>query len=61
MIVDIPDHSREELTKLRCFLTGYRQGRGDKHTSIPGEEVLRLLIMAIDSKEVRPKRKKKST
>jgi hypothetical protein len=55
MKVEIPDHSREELTKLRCFLTGYHHGKGEGVTSIlPGELILRQLIMAIDaSKETK--------
>jgi len=48
--VDVPDHSREELTKLRCFLTGYHAGKGETGLtlSVPGELILRQIIMAID-------------
>ena len=52
MKVDIPKHSREELTKLRCFLSGYHAGKGGGPLTIPGELILIQLIMAIDdSKE----------
>ena len=51
--VEIQDHWRHELTKLRCWINGFQSGRKtpgvinlDNH--IPGEEVLRQIIMAID-------------
>jgi hypothetical protein len=52
MKVDIPEHSREELTKIRCWLTGYHAGKGSSDIkSIPGEFIIRQLIMAIDNKK----------
>ena len=52
MKIDIPDHSREELTKLRCWFTGYHAGKGDINIlGIPGELILRQLIVAIDKKK----------
>ena len=54
--VKIPEHAREELTKLRCFLTGYHHGRGEALTSfVPGELIIRQLINAIDQSSNEPK------
>jgi hypothetical protein len=46
--VKVPDYTREELTKLRCFITGYKEGRKGEHFFIPGEDILRQLIQCID-------------
>ena len=46
MKVKIPDYTYEELTKLRCWLSGYKEGRNMK-LSIPGEDILRQLLIAI--------------
>ena len=51
--IEVPDHWRAELTKIRCWITGYQAGRHipggmDLESSIPGEQVLRQIIMAID-------------
>jgi len=52
--IEVQDHWRHELTKLRCWLTGYNDGRsipGQIPNMVPGEEILRQLIMAIDNAE----------
>lgn len=51
--MEIQPHWRDELTKLRCWLSGWKAGRSVPGTMnleniVPGEEVLRQLIMAID-------------
>ena len=49
--IEVKDHWRQELTKLRCYLTGYNDGRrvpGALPPMVPGEDVLRQIIMAID-------------
>lgn len=50
--VDVKDHWREELTKLRCWITGFNAGRtppGSLSNNLPGEDVLRQIIQAIDN------------
>lgn len=32
-----------EIGKVRCWLTGYEAGRGDKFNSIPGIDSLRMV------------------
>lgn len=49
----VQDHWKIELVKLRCWVNGYRAGRTlpgqvNLETYIPGEDVLRQIIMAID-------------
>jgi hypothetical protein len=51
--MEVQDHWRTELTKVRCWITGFQAGRRtpgviDLDNHIPGEEVLRQIIMAID-------------
>lgn len=51
--VTVEDHWKVELQKLRCWISGYRAGRtlpGQTNLDnyIPGEDVLRQIIMAID-------------
>lgn len=51
--VEVQDHWRYELTKLRCWIGGFRAGRNlpgqvNLENYIPGEDVLRQIIMAID-------------
>jgi hypothetical protein len=49
--VEVQDHWRSELTKLRCWIEGYSAGRnvpGSTPHSLPGQDVLRQIIMAID-------------
>jgi hypothetical protein len=43
-------HWRGELTKLRCWITGFYAGRGG-NSQIPGEQVLWQIIQAIDDAE----------
>ena len=54
-IIVVKDHYRSELTKVRCWIDGFRVGR-DKEYMIPGEDVLRQLIVAID--EAKPRNMK---
>lgn len=47
----VKDHWRSELSKLRCWISGYHAGRHVPGTStphLPGENVLWQIIMAID-------------
>lgn len=47
----VKDHWRQELSKLRCWISGFNAGRhvpGTVGPHVPGEEVLRQIIMAID-------------
>lgn len=49
--IEVQDHWRMELTKLRCWLTGYNDGRsapGHLQQMVPGETILRQIIAAID-------------
>jgi hypothetical protein len=49
--VEVQDHWRHELTKLRCWMDGYSAGRnvpGNMPYLLPGQDVLRQIIMAID-------------
>jgi len=39
---------RSELTKVRCWLTGFHAGQGDKLGHIPGEDSIRQIILALD-------------
>lgn len=53
--VEAHDHWREELTKLRCWLSGFKEGRtspGGLEMIIPGEDVLRQIIITIDMAEL---------
>lgn len=45
--LEVKDHWRGELTKVRCWIEGYRQGTGGRY-SVPGEDALRQIINAID-------------
>lgn len=53
--IEVQDHWKTELTKLRCWCTGFKAGRStpgtvfDPDNVLPGEEVLRQIIMAIDN------------
>ena len=50
--IEVQDHWRAELTKLRCYLEGYNDGRnipGKLKPNVPGEMVLRQIIVAIDN------------
>ena len=52
--IEVKDHWRYELTKLRCWLSGYNDGRhvpGALPPMVPGEMILRQIIMAIDEAE----------
>lgn len=49
----VEQHWGKELQKLRCWISGFRAGRSlpgqyniDNH--LPGEDVLRQIVMAID-------------
>ncbi len=49
--IEVQHYWRDELTKLRCWLQGYNDGRhipGNLSPSVPGEMILRQIIMAID-------------
>ena len=49
--IEVQNHWRDELTKLRCWLTGYNDGRsapGHLQHMVPGEMILRQIINAID-------------
>lgn len=49
--IEVQDHWRIELTKLRCWLSGFSEGRtvpGHLQHMVPGEVVLRQIISAID-------------
>lgn len=50
----VEDHWKNELSKLRCWINGWQAGRRlpgstDLTTFIPGEDVLRQIIIAIDN------------
>ena len=48
--IDVESHWHHELAKVRCWLTGYHAGRsapGSIPVSIPGEDVLRQIQVAI--------------
>lgn len=47
-VIEVKDYYRGELTKLRCWLTGFHEGRGSASSRCPGEDILRQLIIAID-------------
>jgi len=49
----VQDHWKIELAKLRCWINGWQAGRRlpgstDMATYVPGEDVLRQIIIAID-------------
>lgn len=49
----IQDGWRYQLTKMRCWISGYKAGRHvpgslNLDSDIPGEDVLRQIILAID-------------
>jgi hypothetical protein len=49
--IEVQDHWRDELTKLRCWLSGYNDGRsmpGHLQPSVPGQDILRQIMSAID-------------
>lgn len=51
--IEVKDHWKYELAKLRCWLSGYKAGRSlpgqiDLNNHIPGEDTIRQIIMAID-------------
>jgi len=49
--IEVQDHWRNELTKLRCWLSGFSEGRqipGQLQYMVPGELVLKQIISAID-------------
>jgi hypothetical protein len=53
MKIPVEQHWKIELQKLRCWISGFQAGRKtpgainlDNH--IPGEDVLRQIIIAID-------------
>lgn len=49
--IEVQDHWRHEITKLRSWIAGYNDGRstpGHLHPSVPGEDVLRQIMSAID-------------
>ena len=55
LTIPVRNHYRGELTKLRCWISGYREGRGNQpFGAIPGEDILRQLILAIDEASPRP-------
>ena len=48
--IDVEPHWHHELAKVRCWLTGYHAGRsapGSSPSTIPGEDVLRQIQVAI--------------
>lgn len=46
--IEVQDHWAREITKLRCWLAGFKAGRGDDFpNAIPGEDVLRQIEIAI--------------
>jgi hypothetical protein len=52
--IQVEQHWKIELQKLRCWISGFQAGRKtpgviDLDNYIPGEEVLRQIIMAIDA------------
>ena len=52
--IQVEQHWKIELQKLRCWISGFQAGRKtpgviDLDNHIPGEEVLRQIIMAIDA------------
>ena len=50
-MMEVEDFWRGELTKLRCWLEGYKAGKsfpGSIEPTIPGFLIIRQLIMAID-------------
>lgn len=54
--VDVKDHWRHELSKLRCWLEGYKAGRhipGCMGVHIPGEMAITQIILAIDNAKVK--------
>lgn len=56
--IEAGDHWRHELTKLRCWLSGYIEGRsapGQTYYMIPGEQVLHQIIKAIDDADRKQK------
>lgn len=58
--VEVQDFWREELTKLRCWLEGYKNGRsfpGSIEPTIPGFLIVRQIIMAIDEAKKKSKSK----
>jgi hypothetical protein len=46
--MEVHDHWRDELTKLRCWMSGFHAGMSE-YVHIPGEDVARQIIMAIDN------------
>lgn len=51
--IDVGDHWKIELQKLRCWISGFRAGRSlpgqvNLENYVPGEDVLRQIIIAID-------------
>lgn len=49
--IKVASHWRHQLTQMRCWVDGYKAGRNDPGAMpyhIPGEDVLRQIIMAID-------------
>lgn len=51
--IEVEDHWKMELQKLRCWLSGFNAGRktpGEINLDhyIPGQDVLRQIIVAID-------------
>lgn len=51
--VEVKDHWKYELQKLRCWISGFRAGRTfpgqvNIENYVPGEDVLRQIIIAID-------------
>jgi hypothetical protein len=51
--IEVQDHWKIELQKLRCWISGFNAGRKTPGVTnldnyIPGEDVLRQIIIAID-------------
>lgn len=51
--IEVQPHWRGELTKVRCWISGWEAGRRHPGSlnaldSVPGDDVLRQIIMAID-------------
>jgi hypothetical protein len=51
--IEVQDHWKIELQKLRCWLSGFNAGRktpGETNLDhyIPGQDTLRQIILAID-------------
>ena len=57
--IEVKDHWKSQLQQLRCWIGGFRAGRTlpgqvNIENYVPGEDVLRQIIIAIDdAKEIK--------